>query len=150
MRKLWGSKYENDWAVRHLAVKNSFWTSQKKEIKEGVAISAFRSILFLLFYRRCGSVNVKLVYTSAWNWIAFTVFKTAKYLFRICIVKSQQGNEKKSIKPTDLILFVFPGGTHVRTCVYGRYAPAELVRFASESRCLLFSEALQQVLNLNY
>ena len=48
MRKLGGSKYKNDCAVRHHAVKNSCETSQKKEIKECVAIAAFQSIFILL------------------------------------------------------------------------------------------------------
>ena len=56
----------------------------------------------------------------------FTVFKTAKYLFSICFVTLQQGNEKKSDKSADLILFAISGGTHVRTCVHGHYAPDQL------------------------
>ena len=52
--------------VRQRAVKNHVdLPKKKKEIKEGVAIGAFRSIFFLPFfqfcYRHCGSVKVKLV-----------------------------------------------------------------------------------------
>ena len=51
--------------VRQHAVKNYVDLSEKKEIKKGVVIGAFRSIIFLPFfpfcYRRCGSVKVKVV-----------------------------------------------------------------------------------------
>ena len=83
----------------------------QKDIKEG----AFRPILFLLFfffffffffsfrYRRCSSVKAKLALNFSME-LNFTLFKTAKYLFSISIVKSQQRNEKKSVKPADLIV----------------------------------------------
>ena len=81
--------------------------SEKKEIKEGVAISALRSILFLLFlfcYRRFGSVKVKLVLKFSMELNSVYTIQNLKYLFSISMVKSLQRNEKKSVKPADLIL----------------------------------------------
>ena len=60
---------------------------KRTEIREGVAIGAFRSILFLLFfvsfcYRRCVGVKIKLILNFSMKLKSvYTVFKTAKYLF---------------------------------------------------------------------
>ena len=98
MRKLWSSKYK--WLrctppCRQKLLRNS----QKKEIKEGVAIGVFRSILFLLFfsfcYRRCGSVKVKLV-------LNFSMQLNSVYTIQNYKVFIQYF--QKSVKPADLIL----------------------------------------------
>ena len=61
-------------------------SEKRNEIREGVAIGAFRSVLLLLLfyfaigsYRRCGSVKVKLV-------LNFSMKVNSVYIIRNCKV----------------------------------------------------------------
>ena len=91
----------NDCVVRRRAVKNSCGPLRKKEIKEGVAIGVFRSILFLLFfffsfcYRRCGNVKVKLVLNFSMQLNSVHTIQNYKVFIQYF---------QKSVKPADLIL----------------------------------------------
>ena len=68
--------------------------------------------------------------------ITLTVFKTAKYLLSISIIKSQQRNEKKSVEPADLIIRHFSPlkikklFLEVRTCVRAYMVATPLHAFA--------------------